>query len=345
MHFFSQWRNGLGAEFNQRLTSVFLLGTFLSLVGTLGYMLIEGWSWQEGLFMTIITLSTVGYGEVRPLSEAGMLFSISLIVLGVGTVTYTFSVVADYIIAGELRGIWRRQRMMNDIEKLDNHYIICGYGRVGQQVIDGLVEDGKKVVVIEEDPEHVPQIESRQICYILGDASEDGILEQAGIQRARGLCTCLPSDAANVFVALSARALNPDIFLIARSNSPSSEHKLRIAGANQVINPYLIAGNRMAAQLSHPNVMEFLDVVMRRGDLELHIEEISVTATSSLAGKTLLEWQVRGETGVNVLAVHRPDGRMFTDLGDDFTMHAGDALICLGTPEQLTTLTQQTEGK
>ncbi|MBV7335349.1 potassium channel protein [Chloroflexi bacterium TSY] len=321
----------------ERLSVVVWIGLTLVIGGTFGYMWIEHWSWIDALYMTVITLSTVGYGEVQPLSQGGKFFSVGLIVLGVGTVAFTFSTVADYIIAGELGGVLRRERMLQDIKGLRNHYIVCGYGRVGRQVIEGLHADGFTVVVIEANKDRVAPLETQNIRYLIGDASDDAMLIEAGITHARGLCTCLPGDATNVFVTLSARTLNPEMFIIARSNVPSSENKLRIAGANQVINPYLIAGNRMAAQLVHPNVMEFLDVVMRRGELELHIEELLLTDHSSLAGKTLLEGNIRVETGVNVLAVARLD-LLLTDLGDDFVMEAGDTLICLGTPEQLNTL-------
>lgn len=321
----------------KRLSAVVLIGLTLVLSGTLGYMWLEHWSWVDALYMTMITLSTVGYGEVLPLSAGGKFFSVGLIVLGVGTVAFTFSAVADYIVAGELRGVLRRERMLQDIKDLQNHYIVCGYGRVGRQVIEGLHADGFTVVVIEADKDRVAPLEDQNIRYLIGDASDDQMLIDAGIAHARGLCTCLPGDATNVFVTLSARTLNPEVFIIARSNVPSSENKLRIAGANQVINPYLIAGHRIAAQLVHPNVMEFLDVVMRRGELELHIEELSLSEHSALAGKTLLEGNIRVKTGVNILAVARLD-LLLTDFGDDFVMDAGDTLICLGTPEQLETL-------
>jgi voltage-gated potassium channel len=319
------------------------LGGSLMLGGTIGYMIIEGWSLSEALFMTVITLSTVGYGEVRPLTNIGMVFSIILIFFGVGTVAYTFSTVADYIVAGELRGVLRRQRMIREIGKLRNHYIICGYGRVGKQVADGLQSDGYDIVVVEADPEQARPLEEDLVNHILGDAAEDRVLLEAGIEHARGLFTCLRDDADNVLVTLTARTLNPALFIIARSNATSTEQKLHIAGANQVINPYLIAGHRMATQMIHPGVMEFLDVVMRRKDLELHIEEIIVGEGSTLEGRALSESRVRSETGVNVLAIRRADDRLFTDVGPEFLLRRGDALICLGTPQQLASLADLAE--
>lgn len=296
-------------------------------VGTAGYKLIEGWSWHDALFMTVITLSTVGYGEVRPLSGIGELFTIVLILLGVGGVAYTFSTLADYFIAGELNGILQRQRMARTISKLRNHYIICGYGRVGQQVVQGLRANRYDVVVIDSTDNCVAEFEKEGIHYVIGDAASDPILQQAGIERASGLCTCLPNDATNVFVVLSARTFNPNLFIISRSNQPESERKLRIAGANQVINPYLITGHRMAAQLLHPSVVEFLDVIMRSGELELRIEEIKIGPASAMNGRTL--------------AVRRHDGKLFTYLPAEFTLESGDVLVGLGTQPQLSLLAQQ----
>ena len=319
---------------------IFVLGLAATLLasGTIGYMLIEGWGWHDAFFMTVITLSTVGYGEVRPLTELGETFTIVLILLGVGGVAYTFSTLADYIVAGELNGFLRRQRMMRDINKLRNHYIICGYGRVGQQVARGLRANNYDVVVIDIVDEHIGDFEEEGIYYVIGDAASDPVLQQAGIEHASGLCTCLPSDATNVFVVLSARTFNQNLFIISRGNLPESERKLRIAGASQVINPYTITGHRMAAQLLHPSVVEYLDVIMRAGDLELRIEELKISETSSMNGKSLLECNVRGDTGVNVLAIRRHDGRLYTHLPADFRLSADDILIGLGTQPQLSQL-------
>jgi len=312
---------------NRRLWAVLIMVNGLLAVGTAGYKLIEGWSWHDALFMTVITLSTVGYGEVRPLSGIGELFTIVLILLGVGGVAYTFSTLADYFIAGELNGILQRQRMARTISKLRNHYIICGYGRVGQQVVQGLRANRYDVVVIDSTDDYVAEFEKEGIHYVIGDAASDPILQQAGIERASGLCTCLPNDATNVFVVLSARTFNPNLFIISRSNQPESERKLRIAGANQVINPYLITGHRMAAQLLHPSVVEFLDVIMRSGELELRIEEIKIGPASAMNGRTL--------------AVRRHDGKLFTYLPAEFTLESGDVLVGLGTQPQLSLLAQQ----
>ncbi len=322
----------------RRLLGVLFAFALLLVGGTLGYVVIEGWRWHDALYMTVITLSTVGYSEVGALSDAGRTFSMVLIVLGVGGAAYTFSMVTDFIVAGELRGVLRRQRMINDIARMREHYIICGYGRVGRQVVEGLLANRFDVVVIDAEPEIVEELDAKQIAHLIGDASDDDLLRQAGVERAAGVCTCLPSDAANVFTVLTARSLNPKLYIISRSNAAESERKLRMAGANQVINPYTITGHRMAAQLMHPGVVEFLEVVMRQGDLELRLEEIEVRPTSNMAGRTLGECHVRGETGVNVLAVRRGDGQLVTKLDADFGLSAGDTLVGLGTRSQLAAL-------
>ncbi len=325
----------------RRLVGVLAAFVVLIVLGTGGYMILEGWQWREALFMTVITLSTVGYGEVKPLGPNGEVFSMVLILLGVGGAAYTFSAVTDYIIAGELRGALRRQRMLKAISRLEGHYIICGYGRVGQQVVEGLLANRFDVVVIDAEDSYVDDLEHKGVNYIVGDASDDAILSQAGIERAAGLCMCLPNDATNVFTILSARTLNPNLYIVSRSNQQESERKLRIAGANQVINPYLITGHRMAAQLLHPGVVEFLDVVMRQGELELRIEEIVIGSDSNMHGRTMADCNVRGDTGVNVLAVRRAEGRLFTNLDAKFVLRAGDALIALGTVPQLAALAKR----
>lgn len=322
----------------RRITIVLSLFSVLLALGTAGYVMIEGWSFADSLYMTIITVSTVGFSEVRAMSWSGRLFTSFLIIGGVGAAAYTFSTVADYIVAGELRGFLRRQRMANRIKRLHGHYIVCGFGRVGNQVVQELAESGVHLVVIDHDPDVLEYQGDERIITITGDAAADSHLIQAGIERAAGLCSCLPNDAANVFVTLTARTLNPDLTIIARANTAQNERKLRIAGADHVINPYTISGHRMARQLIHPNVVEFMDVVMRRGEVEIRIEEIRISEGSSIEGQSIADAHIRHRTGTNVLAVRRPGGRTFTNLTGDFLLNKGDTLLALGTPEQLENL-------
>lgn len=322
----------------QRLVIVSSIFFGLLVLGTIGYIVLEGWPLIDAFYMTVITISTVGFGEIGPISNTGRLFTALLIVSGVGAAAYTFSSVADYIVAGELRGVLRRQRMENRIRKLENHYIVCGYGRVGTQVAQELSHSHVETVLIDRAIERFEELEAAGILTVVGDASEDAVLIQAGIEHAAGLCACLPDDAANVFVTLTARTLNPKLTIISRANTQENERKLRIAGADHVINPYLISGHRMARQLMHPNVVEFMDVVMRRGQVEMSIEEIRVSDASALKDKTIAECNIRQRTGANILAVRRPGGKTFTSLGGEFVLMAGDVMIALGTPEQLESL-------
>lgn len=332
-------------NFYRRLGIVIIIFALLLIFGTLGYVWIERWPWPDAFYMTVITISTVGFGETRPLSDTGRAFTVGMIVLGVGATAYTFSTVADYIVAGEFRGILRRQRMQNRIAKLENHYIICGYGRVGSQVVQELLETGVELVVIETQPSILKELEPLGLIPVEGNASEDSALLQAGIEKAAGLCSCLPNDADNVFVALTARTLNPNLTIIARANTQENERKLRIAGADHVINPYLISGHRMARQLVHPNVVEFMDVVMRRGEVAMLIEDIRLSDESALLNRTIAEADIRKTTGANILAVQRPGGKTFVDFDEDFLLQAGDTLIALGTPAQLDQLAERADDR
>lgn len=324
---------------------VIVSGIFVGLlaVGTTGYIALEDWPAIDAFYMTVITISTVGFGEIRAMSNTGRLFTAVLIVSGVGAAAYTFSSVADYIVAGELRGVLRKQRMENRIRKLENHYIVCGYGRVGMQVAQELSHSRVELVLIDLANERFDEPDTSGILKVVGNASEDAVLLQAGIERAAGLCACLPHDADNVFVTLTARTLNPKLTIISRANTQENERKLRIAGADHVINPYSISGHRMARQLMHPNVVEFMDVVMRRGQVEMLIEEIRVNNESTVQDKTIAECDIRQRTGANILAVRRPGGKTFTSLGGDFVLQAGDVMIALGTPQQLDTLAQMAD--
>ncbi|MGD2135881.1 MAG: potassium channel protein [Gemmatimonadales bacterium] len=309
----------------------------IGVMGVTGYMVLEGWSVVEALYMTVITLSTVGFSEVRPLSEAGRFFTTALIVAGVGAVTYLFAAISQYIISGELTGSLRKSRMQNRIDALTGHYIICGYGRVGQQARLDLERKGKQCVVIEELESELPQ--EGTVLSVVGDAADDDVLARAGIDRAAGLVAATGEDATNLFVTLTARTLKPDIVIVARANQPASEHKLRRAGASHVISPYIISGRRIARQLLYPSVTDFLDVVMHSGSLELLLEECRVDPESDLHGTTVHEAQVRSRTGANVLAVRRhAEGNIVTNPPAEMRFEPGDVLIALGTETQLKAL-------
>lgn len=329
----------------QHLIFVATLYLLLFGVGSGGYMLIEGWPWTDSIYMTVITISTVGFGEIRPLSPIGRVFTGGLIILGVSTTAYAISTLADVIVAGEFRSLIWRRRMQNRIDKMNGHFIVCGYGRVGEQVAKELLTNRVSLVVVEILATLGPDLENLGVIPVEGNATDDAALIRAGIERASGICCCLPNDSDNVYVALTARALNPELTIISRANSFESERKLQIAGVNHVINPYVTSGRRMARQLIHPNILEFMDVVFHRGEVDILIEDIGVGERSSLRDQTIADTEVRKRLGANILAVRRPDGETFVNPGVEFALRAGDTLIALGTPEQLDLLATEAEDR
>lgn len=319
-----------------RLARFGLLLVFITLGGTIGFMALEGWNAVESLYMTVITLSTVGFSEVRPLSQEGRLFTTGLIVAGVASVGYLFSAISHNIVSGELHGTLRRSRMQKSIQALSKHYIVCGFGRVGREVVDSLKMGGRECVIIDNDS---AALEHSDLRYVVGDAADDDILREANIANAAGLVAVTGGDATNVFITISARTLKSDITIVARANHPSTDAKLLRAGATHVLSPYKLGGRRIATQLLYPSVADFLDVVMHAGGLELQLEEIAIQSGSDLHQKTVAQVQVRQRTGANVLAVHRREGSsVITNPPADMRFEPGDVLIALGTREQLRAL-------
>ena len=328
------------ASLVRRFGRIVAIGVLLFIVSTVGYMWIEGFPFLDAVYMTIITLSTVGFGEVYPLSPHGRIFTMGVIVVGVGVATYLFTSLADYIVAGELAGTLKQRRMMQRVNKLREHYIVCGYGRMGMQVAAELHELGLPLVVVDKDP-HVGELCDRHnIPYVIGDATEDETLYQAGITRARGLVSVLNSDADNVFVVLSARTLNPELMIVARATSEDAEKKLMKAGADRVVSPYSMAGYRIVSLLLRPNVVHFLDTALRSRDLELWLEEIEIAENSPLVGKTLEEAAIRSRTGANILAIIRPTEHRLVDWSPSLRLQSGDILIVLGRQEQIAALAE-----
>ncbi|RMH71245.1 MAG: potassium channel protein [Gemmatimonadetes bacterium] len=274
--------------------------------GTLGYIWIEGWSVLEALYMTVITLSTVGFGEIHHLSPTGRLFTVFLITIGFGVAGYFAGTFASFIVEGELKMVLRGQQMDRLIAKLNHHIIVCGYGRTGGEAVEELLRVRVDFVVIEQDAEkmeHLPE----SIPRIIGNATEDKVLVHAGIERAKGLITTLHNDADNVFVTLTARGLNPDLKIVSRAAEESSEPKLIRAGADKVILPASIGGRRMASVLLRPDVVDFLDVIMHGEDIALRIEQVTIPADSTMIGKSIIECRIREQTGAMIIGI-RPHG-------------------------------------
>lgn len=323
-------------DWERKILKIIALIVLIIAMGVVALMVIEGWSFLDSLFMTVITISTVGYREVHPLSNEGKVLIILLIFVGVGTFVYIISSIAEYLVEGRLAGVIGRRRMKKQIEKLKDHCIVCGFGRVGYEVAREFDRGGVEFVVIESNPERVKLCASLGYLCIAGDASNDDKLKEAGVHRARGLVSAVDSDASNVYVTLSTKSLNKEIFIVARSERGESEKKLRAAGADRVISPTGIGGRRLASQLLRPAVIEFLDVVMHSADIELFMEEVKVPEGSQFIGMTMAEARNKCVAGANILAVVKTvGGRMKVDPSKNAAVDINDVLIAIGTREQL----------
>jgi voltage-gated potassium channel len=315
------------------LAGVFLLGTF-------GYMAIEGWSFWDSLYMVIITVATVGFREVGALSNVGRIYTIGIILVGVGLMGVTLSNFTALLVGGRIRQILRAGKMQKRILKMKNHYIVCGAGRMGYEAIKELVGEKRNLVVIENDTDIVQKLDDEGVPVIKGDATEDDVLRSAGVEKAKGLLAALPQDADNVYVSLTARGLNPSLFIIARGTDELSEKKLLKAGADRVILPYQIGGRRMASILVRPEIVDFLELVMGKDELSLRMEIVTVNPKSKLDGLTLKESNIRHDSGgALVMGVLRED-KMIPNPPGDLRLLAGDQLLVLGHPEQIALVEQ-----
>lgn len=312
----------------------------LLVLGTLGYMAIEGWSAVDSIYMTIITLSTVGFREVHSLSAVGKLFTSVMIILGVGTLAVVVTRMTEAILE---RGLFRRQRMIREINRLRDHVVVCGYGRMGATVVDQLKPRGVKLVIVDRDPETCERLDEAGLKYIRGDATDDATLIEAGIDRARSLATVLEHDSDNLFVTLTARKINPALTIIARSSSRKNDVKMLAAGATRVLNPYFNGGRLMAQQLLHPSVTEFIDAISTWDDSEISLEEVQVAPGSSLIGQALRDAPIRREMDVIVVGVRAHEGGMQFNPPPDLLLAGGDTLVVLGHRENLRRLARLTQ--
>ncbi|MDQ1499339.1 MAG: voltage-gated potassium channel [Actinomycetota bacterium] len=305
-------------------------------VGTAGYVAL-GFSVLDAIYQTVTTVSTVGFREVQPLSSGGRVFTIVLILVGVATALYTFTLILEAVVEGQIQEVLGRKRMERQISRMADHVIVCGFGRVGRNLARYVSGAGQEVVVIESDPDRAAQAEG-SAHVVRGDATSDEVLKEAGIERARVLVTALNTDADNLFVTLTARSLCSELFIVARARVESSEAKLAQAGADRVVNPQRLGGSRMAAFVLQPHVVEFLDVVMHDGSLEFRLEEVPLPDGSPLAGRSLREAHIRDSTGALVLALRDSGGEFTTNPPPETVLIAGQILIAIGTEGQLEAL-------
>ncbi|HEY7535180.1 MAG TPA: potassium channel protein [Thermodesulfobacteriota bacterium] len=311
--------------------SAVLIGCIFSL-GTLGYMVIEGWNFLDSLYMTVITITTVGYKEVHDLSSYGVVFTIILLIGGVGIILYVLGSAARLILEGELQELIGRRRLEKKINELRDQYIICGYGRMGRIICKEFKDKGISYVVVEKNP---ILSNENDILIFQGDATSDETLKKVGVERAKGLVSVLPTDAENLFVVLSARELNPNLLIVARASDEGAELKILRAGADRVVSPYHIGGLKIAHIILKPAVMDFIEFATKSGNIELQMEEITVKEGSKLGGLELDECGIGKDLGIIIVAIKKPTGRMEFNPTSKSVIQLGDKLIALGEVSKL----------
>ncbi len=310
-------------------------------VGTLGYMLIEGWGVWDGFYMTVTTVATVGFKEVHPLSRAGEAFTVILIVGGVGSAFYTATLVATSMIEGGLQSQVARRRFTRMLENIDSHFILCGFGRIGSIIAESLARQGVPFVIVERDASRLAGVADRGWLALAADASREDVLRKAGIDRARGLIAAVGTDAENVYTVLTARVMRPDIFIIARVEADDAEAKLRRAGADRVISPYHIGATHITQTALRPAVVDFVELATTSGHLDLSMEQVRVGDASAYVSRSLVDAGLRQKFGVIIVAIKRRDGTMEFNPPPDAVIRASDEMIVLGRPESVRALEEE----
>ena len=309
----------------------------LLVLGSLGFVWLEGWNFFDALYMTVTTLTTVGYGETHPLDQVGRIYNMVLILTGRGVLFYIVGSLARVVVEGELHAVFGRRQLIKHIRKLKNHHILCGFGRIGEIIAQQLKDRGLSLVVIENDPALLARLEASGYYFINGDATREEVLMEAGIERAKGLISVVSTDADNVYVVLTARSLNPQLFIVARGEDNSSEQKLLRAGANKVESPYQMGGQKMAHTILHPTVVTFMELAMKEG-VDWSMEEIAVGPASPLQGVPLADSGIRQNLNLILVAIKRADGEMLFNPSHETPILAGDTLIALGLRKNLDAL-------
>ncbi len=306
-----------------------------TVLGTAGFIILEGWSITDAFYMTIITVSTVGFGEIHPLSSAGRIFASFLIMGGLGTAIYTFTRLGQVVLEGELLGGLGRRRMRKELSGLLDHYILCGFGRAARPVADGLAHKDLPFCVIEMNAANETVLQDLGYLYLIDDATSDEALQDAGIKNARAVLTLLPSDADNLYVTVTAKALNPEIRVIARAVDERGEIKLRRGGANEVISPYNLASHRILQAATSPTVLQFMRHVSDRQYLEMSLVEAEVGEGSKMKGLSIADSKLRSDFGVVIVAIRRDGEHMLFNPGPHEPILAGDVLVLMGHDEKL----------
>jgi voltage-gated potassium channel len=309
--------------------------------GTIGYMLIEGWGAMDALYMTLITISTVGYFEVQPLGVTGRIFTMGLVISGVGFSLYVAAALVQFMVEGRIRIIMGRRRLDRKIGRLKDHFIVCGYGRIGRVLCRNLKRRPIDLVVVEKDADLVPVMEQDGILYISGDAADEAVLAKARIERAKGLVAVLATDTDNVFLVLTARQLAPDLLIYARAGREASKQKLMTAGANVVESPYEMGAVSMAHRIIRPTVTSFLNLAFSQTNTEIQMEEIPVGAGCKLQNVELKDTGIRQKYNLIIIAIKKPDGSMMFNPSFETRINPGDTVIAVGEPDNLNLLEKE----
>lgn len=312
-----------------------VLSTGIIVIGTVGYVLLEAWPVLDALYMTVITISSVGYSEVHEMSRAGRVFTIFLVFGGVGFALYVAGAVVQFMVEGRMRIIMGRRRLDRQLNRVRDHYVVCGYGRIGRVLCKMIRGKPLDVVVVEKDPERIPIMEEDGVVYVNGDAGEEAVLLKAGIQRARGLAAVLATDTDNVFLVLTARQIAPNIKIMARSGSEGADKKLLAAGADTVQSPYEIGAASMAQRIIRPTVTSFLDFAFGDQRQDIQMEEIPVSGLSPLAGVQLMDSGIRQQFDLILIAIKKTDGNMLFNPSFESVLQPGDTVIAVGQSKNL----------
>ncbi len=320
---------------NRHLIVSIILSLAILIVGTAGYMIIEDWRFLDALYMTVITISTVGYREINQIGDVGRVFTILLVAIGVGFTLYVAAAVVQFMVEGRMRIILGRRRLDQKINRLKNHYIVCGYGRIGRVICRNLRRKPFDVVAIDKSPELIPLMDEDGILYVAGDAGDEASLIKAGIKRAKGLVAALATDTDNVFLVLSARQLAPELTIIARASKEAVKSKLQAAGADSVESPYEMGALSMAQHIIRPTVTNFLDLAFAHQRKDIQMEEIPVSESSKLVNVQLKDSGIRQNYNLIIIAIKKPDGNMLFNPSFEAAIMPDDTVIAVGELDNL----------